>query len=86
MPLYCPFTKAEFIEGLKDLHIGEWKRIYDNSYAMDGTQWELEIQYTVDKRKVRISGSNAYPYNFGDLMRFLGMDEEDPFSDEDQED
>ena len=76
LSVYYPFTKAEFIEGLRNLHIGEWKRDYMNPYVLDGTQWNLEIQYNGDRKPIRISGSNAYPYNFDDLTEFLGVDEE----------
>ena len=74
LPVYFPFTKEEFVEGLKDLHMGEWKKDYTELLILDGTQWELEIQYTNGRRPVRISGSNAYPYNFEDLLEFLEID------------
>lgn len=75
LPMYYPFTKTEFIDGLRNLHIGEWKRDYMNPYVLDGAQWNLEIQYNGNRKPVRFSGSNAYPYNFDDLTEFLGINE-----------
>ena len=40
---YGPYRKEEFISGIKALHIGEWKRTYNDLLVMDGTQWELNI-------------------------------------------
>ena len=42
------YTKAEFVSGLKELHIGEWKRNYGDPHVTDGTQWELELKQTLD--------------------------------------
>ena len=75
LPVCHSFTRDEFIAGLKEIHIGEWKKNYDAPCVMDGTQWELEIHF--DNRKpLKISGSNAFPYNFRDLAEFLGFEEE----------
>ena len=54
------FTKDEFINGLKRIHIGEWKRDYENLDILDGTQWSLELYFSNDKKAVKIYGSNAY--------------------------
>lgn len=83
LPLCCPFTKAEFITGLKKIHIGEWKRNYIDPYILDGTQWELEIYFGGDRKPLKISGSNAYPYNFSDLTALLGIDEEEAEDEQD---
>jgi hypothetical protein len=48
--------------------------------VLDGTQWELEIYFEGNRKPVRISGSNAFPYNFNDLKEFLEIDEEALFS------
>ena len=74
---YGPYRKEEFISGIKALHIGEWKRTYNDLLVMDGTQWELDIYYNNGRRPVKISGSNAYPYNFEDLKEFLEVEMED---------
>lgn len=83
LPVYYPFTKAEFIEG--DLHIGEWKKDYMDPNVLDGTQWDLEIQYINDRKPVRISGSNAYPYNFNNLLEFLEINGDDNEEGDDDE-
>lgn len=73
--------KENFIESLKKLHIGEWRKKYTLErfgYSIcDGTQWELSIYYDGDIKPVRIYGDNAYPYNFDKLLELLGKDAED---------
>lgn len=64
--------KETFLNQLKILNIGGWRRRYDtyryNIAIMDGTQWELEIHYSNGHRAVKIHGDNAYPYNFDRLL------------------
>lgn len=73
--------KGNFIESLKKLHIGEWRKKYTLKrfgYSIcDGTQWELSIYYDGDIKPVKIYGDNAYPYNFDDLLELLGKAEDD---------
>ena len=76
LPIYEPFTKDEFIKGIAELHIGEWKRSYVDPMVLDGTQWSIDIEYEGDHKPVHIDGSNAFPYNFDDLLEFLGVNEE----------
>ena len=66
-------TKEELFDGLRSLHIGQWRRKYENSSVMDGTQWDLTIVFSNGHRKICISGSNAYPYNFRDFLDLLGV-------------
>lgn len=70
---------AAFFEGLKDLHIGEWRRVYDTFRfgvaVMDGTQWELEIYFSNGRRAVKFCGDNAYPYNFDRLLELFEVEE-----------
>ncbi len=40
---------------------------------LDGTQWSISIEYEDGKEPFEIYGSNAYPYNFEELMEFLGI-------------
>ena len=82
---YGPYRKEEFISGIKALHIGEWKRTYNDPLVMDGTQWELDIYYNNGRRPTKISGSNAYPYNFDDLKEFLEVEMEDEEDEQDQD-
>ncbi len=77
LPEAAPSAKEEFVSGLADLHMGEWEKNYDNPYVMDGTQWQIRIEYEDGRRPVEIGGSNAYPYNFSELMELLGIDEEE---------
>lgn len=73
--------KREFLEALKDLHVGEWRKKYDtyrfNIAVMDGTQWHLEIYFSNGHRPVKIYGDNAYPYNFDRLLNLFEIENED---------
>ena len=72
--------KNDFLEELKNIHIGEWRKKYDtqrfNICVMDGTQWELEIHYTNGHKPVKIYGDNAYPYNFDRLLDLFEIEKE----------
>ena len=74
-----PLDKEEFLEALKDLHIGEWRKRYDcrkfGYFVMDGTQWHLEIYFSNGHRPVKIYGDNAYPYNFDYALDLFGIEE-----------
>ena len=82
---YGPYRKEKFISGIKALHIGEWKRTYNDLLVMDGTQWELDIYYNNGRKAVKISGSNAYPYNFEDLKEFLEVEMENEEDEQNQD-
>ena len=73
-----PFTKETFMDALRDLHIGEWRRRYSTErfgYTVcDGTQWKLEIEYNNGHRPVRFNGDNSYPYNFDKFQMLFGID------------
>ena len=64
-------TKDDFLDGIADLHIGEWDKNYSprrfGYEVLDGTQWHLYIYFSNGIRTVKIEGSNAYPYNFDEL-------------------
>ncbi len=77
LPVYEPFSREEFIRGIAALHIGEWKERYENLYVLDGTQWSICIEYEDEKEPVEIYGNNAYPYNFEELIEFLGIENSD---------
>ncbi|WP_437130855.1 hypothetical protein [Peptostreptococcus russellii] len=74
-----PFRKDTFIDVLKDLHIGEWRRRYSTErfgYTVcDGTQWELEFEYNNGYKPVRFNGDNSYPYNFDKFQMLFGIEE-----------
>ena len=71
--LFLDMNKVMFLEQLSDIHIGEWKSKYDNPGVLDGTQWMLVIEYS-DGSKRRFWGSNAYPYNFRELLELMDME------------
>ena len=73
-----PFTKDTFIDALKELHTGEWRRRYTTKrfgyMVLDGTQWELEFEYSNSHKPVRFDGDNSYPYNFDKFQSLFGID------------
>lgn len=81
-----PFTRDTFMAALMDLHIGEWRRRYSTQrfgYTVcDGTQWELEFEYSNGHKPVRIDGDNSYPYNFNKFQMLFGIDETEEDEDE----
>ena len=66
-------TKEELFDGLCRLHLSQWRKRYDDPCVMDGTQWALTIAFSNGFRTIHITGSNAYPYNFQDLLELLGV-------------
>lgn len=50
----------KLIEVLNYIGLSDWKDKYDNEYVIDGTQWELEIDFNNGHSK-KIYGSNSYP-------------------------
>jgi len=81
-----PFTKVTLIAALADLHIGEWRTRYSTQrfgYTVcDGTQWELELEFSNGHKPVRFYGDNAYPYNFDKLKMLFGIDDTEEDEDE----
>lgn len=73
-----PLGKEEFLEGIRGLHIGEWRRNYDprrfGYEVLDGAQWELEIYFSDGHKPVEKYGSNSYPYNFKKFLELLGIE------------
>ncbi|UJF16270.1 hypothetical protein LZ578_03840 [Jeotgalibaca sp. MA1X17-3] len=80
-----PFIKDTIIAVLKELHIGEWRRHYTAKrfgyIVLDGTQWELEFEYSNGHKTVRFDGDNSYPYNFNKFQRLFGIN----YAEEDDE-
>ena len=66
-------TRKGFLQGIEDFHIGEWKQRYENLYVLDGIWWTIRIEYNGNKKAYEISGENAYPYNFEELLEFLNI-------------
>ena len=71
------FSREEFLEGIRDLHLGEWRRKYDlrrfGCLVCDGTQWELEVHFSNGHKSLKVYGDNAYPWNFNELQELLGV-------------
>ena len=71
---YIEMDRESFISELQNLYIGEWKSRY-YICALDGEQWEITFKYKNDTKRT-FKGSNAYPYNFDNLMNLLKIEEE----------
>ena len=72
-----PYTREEFIQGLKGFKIGKWKKEYDNPMVLDGTYWDLTFYYKGDIPSVRYTGSNAHPKNYRAFKKFMQRGEEE---------
>jgi hypothetical protein len=48
-----------FVEALSECHILTWNNEYIDPHTLDGTQWNLDIEF--DHLCIEKSGSNAYP-------------------------
>lgn len=75
----CPIeeqTKESFLQEFGKLHIGEWRKSYQTERfgitILDGEQWSLKIKYK-DGKRTTFDGSNAYPYNFQELLEVLRL-------------
>ena len=77
IPPYEGMTKAEFLNGLRGLHLGEWQGEYNNYAVFDGTQWSLEIYFSNKREPAKFSGSNAFPDNFKELLRLVDCESGD---------
>ncbi len=64
------FTAA-WLKKLEAIHISKWKSSYEpHAMVCDGTQWELEYK-VMGKRCRHISGSNACPDNWDELIDLI---------------
>lgn len=72
--------RDEFLSGIRELHIGEWRKHYTlerfGYVVLDGTQWDLKIEYSNGKDAECYDGDNAYPYNFDSFLELLGLEGE----------
>lgn len=74
-----PCTRDEFLDGIRELHMGEWRTSYMNNDVLDGTQWELTVEFSDGHKPFKTGGSNAYPYNFNGLQELFGIDSTEDF-------
>lgn len=60
---------AEFFKAIENLHIEKWEDNYF-TYVSDGESWTLDYK-TDDGKSRHITGSNAYPENYDELLALL---------------
>ncbi len=53
-----------------DFFVLSWKDAYHDPDILDGTQWELRLEFD-DRATVEKSGSNAFPALYDDLVDYL---------------
>lgn len=83
LPEYRQETRQELLDAFREFHIGEWEHKYVDPDVLDGTQWELRIEYSNGRKPAEYYGSNAFPFNFDEFSEFMG---DVPYSeDEDEE-
>ena len=58
------------LKSLYRCYICDWKKRYVDNGVLDGTQWELTIQYA-NHKPLNIYGSNAYPPHWNKLMKAM---------------
>ena len=65
-------TVEEFAKKLDALKVTEWKKSYEpyNEVFMDGVTWEVKYEDS-ERKKLRVSGENAYPANWKGFIRLL---------------
>lgn len=75
------YSVREFMDGIASLHLGEWRKKYTPKRfgyeVLDGTQWELEVQYNNGQKPFNVYGDNIYPHNFSGFLSLLGIDEQE---------
>ena len=71
------YTTEEFIEAVRDLHLGEWRKSYTTEHfgivVLDGTQWSMKIDYGGKLKPIVFEGDNAFPYNFEQVKELFGI-------------
>jgi len=78
----CPKQAADdLMASFTAIHTEYWSADYSNPYVCDGEQWSLKVRYT-DRFMTSSAGSNAYPENWDELLRFFGIESESDDSDD----
>lgn len=70
--------KNELLNQLSELYIGEWRKDYNPERfgiaVLDGTQWQLKLEFNNARKPCEFGGSNSYPYNFNKLLDIFEID------------
>lgn len=70
--------KNELLYQLSELYIGEWRKDYNPERfgftVLDGTQWQLKLEFNNGRKPCEFGGSNSYPYNFNKLLDIFEID------------
>ena len=69
---YAVWTKdvsKRWLIHFNELRVEDWEDYYYDN-IMDGTQWELRLKYEGQSERC-ISGSNAYPKNWGEFKELI---------------
>ena len=75
--IYGQKDKEEILNGLKNLHIGEWNQKYSiDKYGIEATNefsWDVVITYN-DGKKKKFTGDDVYPYNMALFEELIKAD------------
>lgn len=75
--IYGQKDKEEILNGLKNLHIGEWNQKYSiDKYGIEATNefsWDVIITYN-DGKKKKFTGDDVYPYNMALFAELIKVD------------
>ena len=61
---------AFLLDKFKSIQVECWNSEYTNTTICHGTQWKFFVK-NKDQRSTIWEGSNAYPYNWDELLSFL---------------
>jgi hypothetical protein len=71
-----PYTKDEFLRGLREFQIGRWKREYFRKRVLDGWYWDLCFYCRNDLPTSQYQDRNAVPRNDRVFEAFMKAGEE----------
>ncbi len=65
-----------FLKKFDAINIVAWEEDYFNPDILDGESWELKY-YTTDGKIKKVTGLNAYPENYNELIDLIFYDDTD---------
>lgn len=57
-----------FIHKIFRCYIADWKKRYIDSHVIDGTQWEMKINF-MNRKPIKVYGSNKYPVHWDKFIK-----------------
>jgi len=63
-----PEEWREFIHKVFHCNIANWKKRYVDPHVVDGTQWELKVDF-MNGKPIKVYGSNKYPVHWDKFIK-----------------